>query len=95
MKFNRTDLNQSEIAKALAKVGASVTSLTSVKDGCPDLLVGFRGFNYLMEIKNPKISHSLTKAQKLWHQRWAGKVHIVQTIDEALIIVGVLKIRAE
>lgn len=41
-KYGRTDSNHAEIAAALRKAGASVVSLASVGNGCPDLLVGFR-----------------------------------------------------
>ena len=47
----KIDANQTEIVKALRQVGASVQSLASTGKGCPDLLVGFRGVNWLLEVK--------------------------------------------
>lgn len=45
------DTNEPAIVKALKAVGASVTPLNGT--GVPDLLVGFRGQTYLLEVKLP------------------------------------------
>ncbi len=85
----KTDENQKTIVTALRKAGASVQSLAAVGKGCPDLLVGYNGINYLMEIKD---GNKVPSAQKLtidkrhWHSVWTGAVHIVKTEDEALKI---------
>lgn len=89
MTYSRIDANQPEIVEALRKVGASVTSLADVKCGCPDLLVGFHGETYLLEVKaGPKAR--LTKAQVIWHGAWQGQVARVDTVDEALEAVGAI-----
>lgn len=79
----RIDKNQPKIVKALRNYGATVTSLASVGDGVPDLLVGFRGDNYLLEVKNGEDA-KLTPAQVVWHRDWKGRVHVVRTVQEAL-----------
>ena len=48
----RTDGNQQAVIDALRDEGASVQSLASVGDGCPDLVVGARGVTYLAEVKD-------------------------------------------
>lgn len=83
----KVDANQTEIVKALRQVGASVQSLASTGKGCPDLLVGFRGVNWLLEIKDGqkvKSARKLTDDQVVWHQTWRGKVYIVESVDQAL-----------
>ena len=83
----KIDANQTEIVKALRSVGASVQSLASTGKGCPDLLVGFRGVNWLLEIKDGqkvKSERKLTDDQVVWHQTWRGKVYIVESVDQAL-----------
>ena len=85
----KTDENQKLIVQALRKAGASVQSLAAVGKGCPDLLVGYNGINYLMEVKDGNKVHSarkLTIDQEHWHSVWTGAVHIVKTEDEALKI---------
>ncbi|WP_353144891.1 hypothetical protein [Paracoccus sp. (in: a-proteobacteria)] len=88
----KIDRNQPEIVKALRKAGASVQPLHSVGGGCPDLLVGFRNQNWLIEVKDGSLAPSgrkLTDAQRDWHPAWRGQVAVVLNADEALsLIVG-------
>ncbi len=76
------DKHQAAIVDVLRSVGASVTLLHEVGKGCPDLLVGFRGKNYLFEIKSEK--GTLTPRQELWFETWRGHATVIRTIDEAL-----------
>ena len=78
----RTDHNQAEIVKALRDVGATVQDLHLVGHGCPDILVGFRGRNYIMEIKMPK--GTLNEAETRWIGDWRGKTYVVRSVTEAL-----------
>ena len=87
----RTDSNQTAIVKALRSAGASVQSLASTGAGCPDLLVGHRGSNHLMELKDgtlPPSRRRLTKDQVAWHRCWYGTVQIVSSVEEALAVLG-------
>ncbi|GAG20217.1 unnamed protein product, partial [marine sediment metagenome] len=63
-----------------------VEHLHMIGRGCPDILVGRGGYNYLLEIKSEK--GALTPAEAEWHGLWRGQVAIVRTIDEALDAVG-------
>lgn len=88
-KAAKTDRNQTEVVNALRQVGASVQSLAATGKGCPDLLVGYRGINYLMEVKDgdkPPSARELTIDQKHWHSLWRGSVYVVKSTDEALKI---------
>lgn len=87
----RVDENQPQIVSGLRTAGCTVTSLAAVGNGCPDLLVGFRGTNHLLEVKNPEKDpnkQKLTPDQMIWHLGWNGDVHIVYTIEDALDAVG-------
>jgi hypothetical protein len=87
----RTDGNQDGIVRALRNVGASVAILAAVGGGIPDLLVGFRGRNYLMEVKDPEQKPSdrrLTPDQAEWHALWRGQVAVVETEFDALKALG-------
>ena len=85
-RAGRTDSNQQEIVKAFRQIGASVQLLSSVGKGCPDVLVGFRGRNVLVEVKRPKLSPSqhLTKDQIDWHANWGGQVCVAESISDAV-----------
>jgi hypothetical protein len=57
------------------------------------LLCGYRGQNFLLEIKNPakpKADQQLTDRQKPWHDDWRGQVAVVRTIKEAMQVLGVV-----
>lgn len=82
----RVDANQSAIVLALRQVGASVQLLHVVGSGCPDIVVGYRGKNYLIEIKVP--GAGLTGKEPEWHQLWRGQIAIVYGVDEALEMIG-------
>lgn len=86
----RTDRNQIHIVEALRDAGAVVQSLATVGQGCPDLLVGFRGSLYLLEVKDgakPPSARKLTPAQEEWRKRWPGYAHVVGNALEALVAV--------
>lgn len=62
-------------------MGATVADLHNVGRGIPDLLVGFEGKNYLVEIKNGK--QKLNSTQVDWHANWKGQVAIITNTNEA------------
>lgn len=84
----RVDANQKEIVDALRKVGASVVSLSQIGDGCPDLLVGYRGRTLLLEVKDgsgPPSKRLLTEDELKFQGRWTGEnIRNVGSIEEAL-----------
>jgi hypothetical protein len=91
MSAKRVDANQSSIVRALREIGASVQSLADLGKGVPDIAVGYRGKNFLFEIKDwkqPPSKRRLTPDEKKWHQSWNGQVHVVETFDEALKIIS-------
>lgn len=89
----RVDANQAMIVRALRMACATVEpKLARVGGGVPDLLVGFRGRNYLMEVKDgakPARQRALTDAEAMWHIGWGGQVAVVSTVAEALAVIGV------
>lgn len=87
---HRKDDNQKEIEQALLQIGASVQSLHMVGSGCPDLLVGYRGVNFLLEVKDGRKSPSarkLTDDEQAWHETWRGVVYIVYNAIDAVNLV--------
>jgi hypothetical protein len=77
------DKNQNEIVHALRQVGATVILLHEAGEGIPDLLIGFMGDTYLMEVKSK--TGKLNPRQIEWHEKWNGDfVFIVRSIEDAL-----------
>lgn len=92
----KVDENQPEIVEALRAVGATVTPLHTVGGGVPDLLCGFRGVTYLLEVKvpvgkrDPKPAKT-TEDQDRWFSVWRGdRVRIVTSVDQALRAIGAI-----
>ena len=86
----RVDGNQRQIVAALRAIGCTVQTLHTVGKGCPDILVGCRGTNLLMEIKDgqkPTSARRLTDDEAKWHEEWLGQVIVVATIEEAIAAV--------
>lgn len=90
MIANRVDANQDAIVDALWGIGATVQRLQRVKGGCPDLLVGYRGVNHVLEVKDgskPPSRRKLTPQEKRWQDAWRGTVRIVYSVDDAIEVV--------
>ena len=85
----RVDANHGEIVQALRQVGASVQSLASIGDGCPDLLVHYRRRVMFLEVKTPK--GKLRPAQVRWMKNWPDLCAVVRSVDEALKAIGAAK----
>lgn len=93
----KRDDNHAEIVKALKAAGASVKELEAVGDGFPDLAVGYRGSNYLLEVKNPATRYGqgkndnaskTTEKQQAFREEWRGQSAVVWTTEEALTVIG-------
>lgn len=86
----KVDANQAEIVGALRAIGASVQPLHAVGQGCPDLLVGYKGRNVLLECKLPDAPPSklLNARQVEWHAAWRGQVATVATVEDAFQAIG-------
>jgi hypothetical protein len=87
----KVDQNQAEIVRRLRSLGASVAILSSLGNGVPDVLVGLRGRNVLMEIKDgskPKSAQRLTSAEQTFQQQWAGQYAIVRNVAEAIEVMN-------
>lgn len=87
----KVDRNQAEIVKALRQAGATVHPCHGAGQGFPDLAVGYRGRNYLIEVKDGALAPSdrkLTPAQQEWHAAWRGDAVVVTSVSEALAAIG-------
>ena len=92
----KVDANQREVVAALRGAGASVQLLHAVGEGCPDLLVGYKGLNMLLEVKDgskPPSAQKLTPQQEIWHRDWRGHRVVVNSPEAALGAIGMLPFR--
>lgn len=92
-KHGRRDANHTEVVDALHQIGASVLDLADVGGGCPDLLVGYRGVNFLLEVKDgnkPPSARKLTKAEQKFFLDWRGLIDIVSSAQGAIELVNTM-----
>jgi len=84
----KPDGNQTEIVTQLRRIpGITVHHVHQLKKFC-DIIVGFRGRNYLFELKIDK-KKKLTSGEKNFQEEWAGQVNTVSSVGEILIILGI------
>lgn len=89
MLASKVDLNQPQIIRDLRKIGATVTVISSLGKGVPDLLVSYQEKWWLFELKNPdkpKSQQKLTIDEQKWVNRQKAPVYIVRDIGEAITI---------
>lgn len=77
----RRDANEGEITDALDRLGITYLRLDEV-----DLLIGYRGCNYLLEVKTA--AGRLNQNQKVFADWWKGQWTVVRSIDDVLKVIG-------
>lgn len=85
----RIDANQPAIVKALRESGATVLHLHAVGQGCPDICVGWKGANFLFEIKDPMKppnQRKLSDDERAMHAAWTGQVCVIENAAEAFAV---------
>ena len=83
----KVDRNQAEIVEIFEKYGFSVQRAQAMGSGFPDLILGFGGRNYLVEVKDwqrPPSERKLNDLQREWHDAWRGQVCVVETAGDAV-----------
>jgi hypothetical protein len=83
----RVDANQKEITETFRKLGATVQIISEIGKGCPDLILGAFGKNYLIEVKDgakPLSSQKLTPHEIGFFDKWRGQVCIIRSKEEAI-----------
>jgi hypothetical protein len=80
------DKNHAALRKIWRTIGGSWLDITPIDGGEPDALVGWRGKDRLVEIKNPERSPSERaprQDQLDWHRAWKGQpVAVVLCFDD-------------
>lgn len=75
---NKRDANEPDVIAALKKLGFAVYPLNLPLD----LLCGYQGMNYLVEVKNGP-SATFTEGQEAFIATWTGQQVTVRSVAEA------------
>lgn len=82
------DRNHNALVKVFEDLGCSVIETYTMGGGFPDLVLGFVGLTFLVEIKNPETSYGrrgLTESQRKMADSWrGGPVTVISTETEAI-----------
>jgi hypothetical protein len=80
------DANHATLRDAWRRLGGSWLDITPIDGGEPDALIGWRGHDRLIEVKNPLApkSEQLPRANQVeWHRAWRGhKVAVVMCLGD-------------
>lgn len=85
----RVDGNQSDIVRRLEQIpGLGVLVLNAEID----LILGWNGVNFLVDLKNPNSSarRHRTPTQRALLESWPGQVAICETFEQVLEVVGLI-----
>ena len=92
--IKRTDANHKEIIDGLRKFTAlSVFSTHMIGKGFPDIVIGYKGINYLVEIKDGakiKSRKKLTDDEIKFHGSWFGQIMIAENVDDVLRLLKII-----
>ena len=84
----RTDSNQQAIVEALRAIpGCDVISLAPLGRGMPDILVGYRQFNFMVELKNPEYPNAhkdRLERQQSFRDNWPGQCMQASSVLEII-----------
>lgn len=81
----KVDANQPQIVKELRVLGYSVEPVHRLKNFC-DIAVGYKGFNFLFEIKADS-KGKLTEGEQKFFDRWTGQVDKISSSEEIVEII--------
>ena len=78
----KVDANQAEIVECLREIPECSVAITSVVgNGFVDIVVGYRGFNFMFELKSDP-AKELTDEQRKFHGAWKGQIQRVDSLKE-------------
>jgi hypothetical protein len=84
-KRARVDANQKKIVSQIRGVGCSVLHTHQLGKGAPDIIVGYKFNNYLIEIKDgdkPLRQQKLTPDEVRFQAEWQGNYYVINSFEQ-------------
>jgi hypothetical protein len=90
---NKVDANHSKVVEEFRKAmpEATVFDAAGSGNGFPDLVVGWKRQNFLIEVKDPAKPPSgrkLTPAQEKLHLKWQGQIDVCHSAAEICAVIA-------
>jgi hypothetical protein len=89
-KKARVDANQKEIVQQLRKLDVSVLHTHQLGKGAPDLILGYRNENFLIELKDgtkTKSQQKLTPDELEFQSKWMGNYAVCNSFEQILKVI--------
>jgi Holliday junction resolvase len=89
-KKARVDANQREIVQQLRKIGISVLHTHQLGRGAPDLILGYRNENFMIELKDgnkTKSQQKLTPDEIEFQTKWQGNYAVCNSLEQILSVI--------
>lgn len=89
-KKARVDANQKEIVTELRKLDVSVLHTHQLGKGAPDLILGYRNDNFLIELKDgskTKSQQKLTPDELEFQNKWRGNYAVCNSLEQVLTVI--------
>ena len=86
MRGKRVDENQKAILDDLKRLHINYFVASDVGAGFPDIVIGFRGINWFIEIKTE--TGKQTKSQIKFEKEWQGQYAICRSTEQVLEVIG-------
>lgn len=86
----KVDANQPQLVEDLRKLGFLVAVTSDVGRGFGDIVIGDprKLTIWLCEVKDPEERWKLTESQEKFHELWFGMIHVIETLEDALALMG-------
>lgn len=81
----RVDANQQEVIKCFRQFGCHVVTTHMVGKGFPDIVVSYKGFTVLVEIKDgskPPSKRKLTQQEAVFKGTFQGWYEVVESVED-------------
>lgn len=89
-KKARVDANQKEVVQELRKLGISVLHTHQLGRGAPDLILGYRNDNFMIELKDgnkTKSQQKLTPDEVEFQAKWKGNYAVCNSLEQILSVI--------
>lgn len=90
--IKRTDANQKDIMDKLRCIpNLSVISTHTIGKGFPDIIVGYKGKNFMIEIKDgnkPPSRRKLTSDELVFKMKWKGQIDVCNSFEDVFELIN-------
>ena len=79
----KRDGNHKEIVERYEAHACDVADTSACGGSVPDIIVGYMGFDFMREIKNPEGRNRLDEGQRNFHRQWRGAtIKVIRTVED-------------